>query len=78
MGLGLGDIWKIKAAWDKFTRNHPKFPAFLNAVQTKGVPEDTVLGLTVTYPDGQKLETNLKVTREDLDLIEELRKIKPN
>jgi len=50
----------------------------LNAVQTKGVPEDTVLGLTVIYPDGQKLETNLKVTREDLDLIEELRKVKPN
>ena len=76
MGLGIGDFMKIKSAWDKFTRSHPRFPQFLNAVKTAGIPEDTVLGVSVTYPDGRKLETNLKVTAEDLDLFQELSKIR--
>jgi len=78
MGLGLGDMWKIKGIWDKFTANHPKFPHFVNAVKAKGLPADTVLGLTVTYPDGQTLETNLKIRQEDLELLQELKNIKPN
>lgn len=75
MALGLGDIMKVKGAWDKFTRNHPRFPQFLNAVKVKGVPEGTVIGITLDYPNGERLETNLKVTAEDLDLVETLKKV---
>jgi len=72
MSLGLGDLWKLKSGWDKFCRNHPKFPMFMNAVKAKGVPVDTVMGLSVIYPDGEKLETNIKITPEDLALFQEL------
>ena len=75
MAFGIGDALKIKGAWDKFTRNHPKFPMFLNAVKAKGVPADTVMGLTVEYPDGEKFATNLKITEQDLELIRELQKL---
>lgn len=76
MGLGLGDMWKLKTMWDKFTRNHPKFPMFVNAVKQKGVPEGTVIGLSVIYSDGEKMETNLKITEEDLELFKELSQMK--
>lgn len=76
MGLGLGDMWKLKTMWDKFSRNHPKFPLFVNAVKQKGVPAGTVMGLSVVYPDGEKMETNLKITEEDLELFRELSQMK--
>lgn len=75
MGLGIGDAMKIKGAWDKFTRNHPKFPMFLNAVKAKGIPADTVMGLTVEYPNGEKLATNIKITEQDLELFNEIGKL---
>lgn len=74
MALGLGDVMKIKGAWDKFTRNHPKFPAFLNAAKAKGVYEGTVIGITITGPEGESLTTNVKVTEEDLELFNTLTK----
>ena len=74
MALGIGDMMKMKGAWDKFTRNHPKFPAFLNAVKAKGVTEGTVIGISVESPDGRKLETNVKLTSEDLELFRTLGK----
>ena len=76
MGLGnIGDLMKMRSAWEKFSRSHPRFPQFLAAVKQKGVPEGTVMGVSVEYPDGSKLETNLRVTAEDLDLFESLSKI---
>lgn len=76
MGLGnIGDLMKMKSAWDKFTRSHPRFPQFLYAVKQKGVPEGTILGVTVEYPNGEKIATNIKVTAEDLDLFDSLSKL---
>ncbi len=71
--MGIGDIAKAKSAWDTFTRNHPKFPAFLNAVRGKGIKEGTVIGITITGPEGESLESNIKVTAEDLKLFDLLK-----
>lgn len=75
MGFGLGDALKLKGLWDRFTENHPKFPQFLNAAKNNGFPEGTVLNLSITYPDGKTLDTNLKVSAEDLDLIDTVYKM---
>jgi len=74
MGLGLGDVMKVKGAWDKFTRNHPKFPAFLNAAKAMGIKEDTIIEIAVTDPSGERITTNFKVTAEDLELFNTLSK----
>lgn len=68
-------IFKIKGAWDKFCNGHPKFPLFLNAVKQRGIPEGAVLEIGITYPDGQVLSTNVKVSAEDLELFETLKSI---
>ncbi|MBQ7564247.1 MAG: hypothetical protein IJT16_09680 [Lachnospiraceae bacterium] len=74
--MNIPDIMKIKTAWDTFTANHPKFPMFLNAVRNKGITEDTILAVTITYPDGQVLDTNIKVTASDLELYETLKSLR--
>lgn len=60
---------KAKSAWETFTRNHPKFPMFLNAVKRDGIKEGTVIAISVIDPDGTKKETNVKVTASDLELL---------
>jgi len=68
-------LFKMKGMWDQFTRNHPKFPLFLRAAQQKGIQEGTILAVSITTPAGEKLETNLRVTAEDMQLFEELKKL---
>lgn len=64
---------KIKGAWDKFCQNHPKFPMFLNAMQQRGITEDSVIAIAFTDREGKKIETNVKLTKEDMELFETLK-----
>lgn len=68
-------LFKMKGLWDRFTKNHPKFPKFLQAVQQKGIQEGTILAMSITTPSGEKLETNLRVTAEDMELFKELKQL---
>ena len=68
-------LFKMKVMWDRFTQNHPKFPLFLRAAQQKGIQEGTILAVSITTPSGEKLETNLRVTADDMLLFEELKKL---
>ncbi len=73
----MGAAMKLMGAWNKFKQNHPKFPAFLKAVAKMGIKEDTVLEIIVTTPEGEKIETSIKVTESDLELIQSLRQMAP-
>lgn len=67
-------IMKIKGMLDKFNQNHPKVQMFLkSASQYAG--EGSVIEISLTTEDGKKLCTNLKVTKEDLELIEQLKEL---
>jgi len=74
--MNISAIWKLKSAWEQFTREHPKFPLFLDAVQKKGIVEGTVIGISFTDPEGKTIETNIKVTASDLQLYETLKDLK--
>ncbi len=65
-------IFKLKNLQKRFVSDHPKFPAFLNAVRNKGLSEGTILAMTVTSPDGTTLETNIKLTQNDIDAYHEI------
>ena len=69
MALNPMDLLKVKEAWHVFSANHPKFRPFVKAVAQTGVPEDTLIEVSFTMPDGQKLETNLKVQESDRELL---------
>ena len=48
--INPASIMKIMNAKNKFTANHPKFAAFLNAVFSTGITEGRIIEITVTKP----------------------------
>ena len=75
--MDFGAAFKVKQVWDSFTANHPKLPLFINAVNQKGIGEGTIIDVRLTYPNGEKLESNLKLSAEDLQLLASLKDLKP-
>ena len=72
MAMNLQSLLQLKSLWQRFTNQHPKFPAFLRAAQP-ALKEGSVLSFTITTPDGKNIESNLKITSTDLELIESLK-----
>ncbi|MDE6531387.1 MAG: hypothetical protein K2K96_11570 [Lachnospiraceae bacterium] len=68
-------LFKIKGAWDTFSANHPKFPLFIKAVQQSGIKEESIIEIAVVTPEGKRLETNVKLTASDMELIEILKNL---
>jgi len=66
-------ILQIKQAWDTFTGNHPKFPMFLKAASQKAIKEGSIIEITITTPEGETLNTNLRVKQEDILLFQSIR-----
>ena len=69
-------IMQVMAAWNTFKTNHPKFPAFVSALQAQGIKEDSIIEISVTDPDGRKIETNIKVKQSDLELFDSLKNMR--
>lgn len=68
-------ILQLKTAWDQFQIRHPKFPPFLNTLTKEGIAEGSVIEITVTDVDGKTINSNLKVTPEDIQLLESLKEL---
>lgn len=66
-------MMQLMGAIGTFKNNHPKFFTFLNAVIKPGLPEGTVIEMTVTKPGEEPITTNIKVTQSDLELFENLK-----
>jgi hypothetical protein len=64
---------QFKSAWEDFANRHPKFAAFLNLITKTGFREGTVIDITITPPDGQSISSNIKITSEDIALINSLK-----
>lgn len=65
-------LLKLKGAWDTFSRNHPKFPMFISAVQQNGLKEGTIIEINVTTAEGKNINTNLKLSESDMELFRKL------
>ena len=49
--MDFSAIMKFKGAWDTFTRNHPKFVPFVQAVGREAMADGTIIEVKVTSPD---------------------------
>jgi len=67
------DILQLKSHFDTFQNNHPKILQFFKTVSAKGIPEGSVIEISVETPDGEKYNANMRVNRSDLELIERLK-----
>lgn len=70
-------LMKLMSAKNTFVKNHPKFEAFVKAIfmNGSGIPEGTIIELTVTKPGEQPVSANLKVQQSDLELANELKNL---
>ncbi len=68
----------IKSSIDKFQENHPRFVQFIKAMSQSGMQEGTILECKVITPEGKEMATNLKITQDDLELIEKLKEMSKN
>lgn len=72
--INPASIFKMKGAWEKFTSNHPRVPAFMQAASQGMLSEGSIIDLTVTAPDGRKIQTNVRLTESDMELFREFQK----
>jgi hypothetical protein len=70
--LNPGKLLKLKSYWEAFSKNHPKFQGFLNAVKNEAIEEGTIFEINVTTPEGRTISSNLKLNEADMKLIKEL------
>ena len=75
-GNNMEMVMKLKNAWDRFTMNHPKFPAYLNAVRNSGIQEGDIIAVSITKPDGTVLDTNIKVQPSDIELFNTIKNMR--
>lgn len=67
------DMMRLGSLWTGFQSRHPKFPKFLKAASRPGVLEEgTVIEIKIVPPNGDGMTTNIRVTREDLELLKSL------
>lgn len=65
-------LLKLKNAWDLFSKNHPKFSKFLDAVHKNALEEGTVIEINVTTASGKKISSNVKLTQSEAQMFREL------
>lgn len=70
--LNPGKLLKLKGYWETFSKNHPKFQGFLNAVKNEAIEEGTIFEINVKTSSGKTICSNLKLTESDIKLIKEL------
>ena len=73
MGMNPLALLKAKKSWETFCGNHPRFPAFLQAVQGAGIQEGTIIEVSVTTPEGRKMTTNVRLTASDMQAFHDLK-----
>lgn len=65
-------LLKFKKELSAFIARHPKFIRYLDVVKKDYVREGSVIDVTVTEPDGKGLHSNLRLSTEDVQTLNEL------
>lgn len=68
-----GNIMKLMSAKNQFEARHPKFSAFFQAIMTQGVDVGSVIEVSIQRPGEEPVMANMRVTQEDIDLVNELK-----
>lgn len=71
-------MMKLMNAGKQFQSNHPKFTAFMNVIMSSGMPEGTVIEITVTKPNEEPITSNLKIMQSDLEMLEMMKELGNN
>lgn len=70
-------IFQWMDLWYKFTKNHPKFLNFLQAAAKEGIQEGAILEVNLITPEGKHYRSNLKITKDDMELLAQIKETMP-
>ena len=60
---------KLMGAINTFRSTHPKFASFIGHFLKTGMPEGTVIEITVTRPGEESVTTNMQVQQSDIEMF---------
>lgn len=66
-------IMKLMNLKKEFEGRHPRFISFIQNELMTDVPEGTVMEITVTKPGKAPVTANMRITQEDIKLVEDLK-----
>lgn len=75
MNLNPKTMMQAKKAMEQFSANHPRFVAFFEAQTRNGLPEGSIVEITVTRPGQEPVTTNMRVQPSDVELFKELKEL---
>ena len=70
-------MMQLIGALGTFRREHPKFALFLELMIKEGVPEDSVIEMTLKRPGEEGITANMKVLPSDIELMRALKDLRP-
>ena len=70
------DIMKLMGMKNKFESSHPKFVSFIKDVAARGITEGDILEVTITRATGEKTTANLRVTADDVEMVNEIKNLR--
>ena len=73
MNMNPQAMMQMLSALNTFKSNHPKFAGFIGMLVKSGIPEDSIIEITVKKPGEEPMTTNMKVLRSDLELLSSLK-----
>ncbi len=76
MAINPLKLLKLKEYKEGFETRHPRVVAFIERQLISGeLPAGTILEVSITRPDQDKVTTNMKVAPEDVEVIRELKNL---
>ena len=69
------NIFKFGRLWQRFTKDHPKFPNFISKLEQVGLQPGDIVALSVTKENGEIIKSNVRLTKNDIDSFNELKNI---
>jgi len=70
------DIMKLMGMKNKFESSHPKFVSFIKDVASRGISEGDILEVTISRANGEKTTANLRVTADDVEMVEDIKNLR--
>ena len=64
---------QLKPLIEQFQARHPRFVEFFGYAG-QHIQENSLLEISITDASGSKIVTNIRITPEDLELVEQIRK----
>ena len=74
--MDMGANLRLAKLFSEFAQRHPKVAPFLSGVRSSGLQERMEVAVAIRYPDGTEYKTGIRLTAEDVAMLQDLKNIK--